>query len=238
MRLVFVRHCDPDYSIDSLTPKGWREAELVANRLEKLDVKAFYRSPLGRARDTANVTLNRIGREAKVYDWLQEFYVPVDDPDIPGKRRIPWDFMPAYWTNIPELYAHDKWLDAPVMGTVDVAARCREACTGIDEILASHGYRRDGRFYRTDRGNTDTLVFFCHLGIEFILLSHLLGISPPLLWQGFFVAPGSITVLVTEERVKGEAFFRCKALDDTAHYYIADEQPSDAGFFCETYKEF
>ena len=50
MRLMIVRHGDPDYSIDSLTPKGWKEAELLADRLCKLDVKAFYVSPLGRAK--------------------------------------------------------------------------------------------------------------------------------------------------------------------------------------------
>ena len=33
MRLMIVRHGDPDYSIDSLTPKGWKEAELLADRL-------------------------------------------------------------------------------------------------------------------------------------------------------------------------------------------------------------
>lgn len=47
MKLLIVRHGDPDYSIDSLTPKGWREAELLKNRLTKLDVAAFYCSPLG-----------------------------------------------------------------------------------------------------------------------------------------------------------------------------------------------
>ena len=25
MRLIFIRHAEPDYSIDSLTEKGWRE---------------------------------------------------------------------------------------------------------------------------------------------------------------------------------------------------------------------
>ena len=50
MKLLIVRHGDPDYSIDSLTPKGWHEAELLKNRLTKLDVAAFYCSPLGRAK--------------------------------------------------------------------------------------------------------------------------------------------------------------------------------------------
>ena len=57
MRLLIVRHGDPDYSIDSLTEKGWKEAEYLSERLSKLDVKDFYVSPLGRAKDTASFTL-------------------------------------------------------------------------------------------------------------------------------------------------------------------------------------
>ena len=45
MKLLIVRHGDPDYSIDSLTETGWVEAELLSHRLCKLDVKAFYCSP-------------------------------------------------------------------------------------------------------------------------------------------------------------------------------------------------
>ncbi len=50
MRLLIVRHADPDYSIDSLTVKGWREAELLSDRLSKLDVKAFTVHLLGELR--------------------------------------------------------------------------------------------------------------------------------------------------------------------------------------------
>ena len=53
MKILIVRHADPDYSIDSLTEKGWREAEYLSERLSRLPVKAFYVSPLGRAKDTA-----------------------------------------------------------------------------------------------------------------------------------------------------------------------------------------
>ena len=31
MKLLIIRHGEPDYSIDSLTEKGWREAELLAD---------------------------------------------------------------------------------------------------------------------------------------------------------------------------------------------------------------
>ncbi|MBO4280125.1 MAG: histidine phosphatase family protein, partial [Spirochaetales bacterium] len=47
MKIIVVRHGEPDYEHDSLTEKGDREAELLADMLCKLDVKAFYCSPLG-----------------------------------------------------------------------------------------------------------------------------------------------------------------------------------------------
>lgn len=235
MKLIFIRHGDPDYEKDSLTDKGWKEAELLAKRIHKLDVKQFYCSPLGRAKDTASLSLKPINREAEVCDWLKEFYIPVTDP-VTGESRIAWDFMPNYWTNEPLFYNKDNWMNAPVMKTGEISDNYALVKKGIDDILSLNGYVRHGAFYQTEKGNDYTVVFFCHLGVEFVVLSYLLGIAAPLLWHGFYVAPTSVTVLTTEERVRGEAYFRCKCLGDTAHLYIAGEQPSNAGFFCETYK--
>ena len=33
MKLLIVRHGDPDYTIDSLTEKGWKEAEYLSENL-------------------------------------------------------------------------------------------------------------------------------------------------------------------------------------------------------------
>lgn len=94
MKILIIRHGDPDYSIDSLTEKGWREAELLKTRLTKLDVKVFYCSPLGRAQDTARPTLQALGRTAETCDWLREFDgYAVDDA---GEKVHPWDRLPAF----------------------------------------------------------------------------------------------------------------------------------------------
>ncbi len=61
MRLLLIRHGDPDYERDTLTEKGRREADYLAERLSRLDIAAFYTSPLGRAKDTAAPTLARVG---------------------------------------------------------------------------------------------------------------------------------------------------------------------------------
>ena len=66
MKLLIIRHGDPDYTVDSLTEKGRREAELLKSRLLKLDIKDFYCSPLGRARATAEPTLAAFGKKAKI----------------------------------------------------------------------------------------------------------------------------------------------------------------------------
>lgn len=73
MRLLIVRHADPDYSIDSLTPAGWEEAKLLADRLAPIPVAAYYVSPLGRAKDTASLTLKKACRTAETCSWLREF---------------------------------------------------------------------------------------------------------------------------------------------------------------------
>ena len=112
MKIIFIRHGDPDYVNDTLTEKGRREAELLSHRVIKWDVKDFYCSPLGRAKDTAAYSMDKLNRTAEEKDWLREFFYPVKDP-VTGQDRNAWDFMPEYWTKEPLLYDKDRWLDAP-----------------------------------------------------------------------------------------------------------------------------
>ena len=232
MKIIIVRHADPDYSVDSLTPTGWEEAALLSDRLCKLDVKEFYVSPLGRARDTASLTLKKLGREAQVCDWLREFWPPIQRPDQDG-LSICWDWLPADWTKEPAFFDYRRWTEPAVMEGVAEAAR--EVFDGLDAMLAKNGYVREGENYRVERPNEDTILFFCHFGLECVLLSHLLHVSPMVLWHGTCAAPSSVTILATEERRKGIAAFRMNAFGDTSHLYVAEREPSFSAKFCETY---
>jgi len=234
MKLIIIRHADPDYSIDSLTEKGWKEAELLSERIIRMDVKEFYTSPLGRAKDTASVTLKKLGRDAIELPWLREFQAPIID-SYTGKERIPWDLLPADWTAIPEYYDNQQWHTVPVMAAGHVYEEALRVFNGIDEVLKKHGYEREGNLYRAVNPNTDTIVLFCHFGVECVILSHLLGISPVVLWHGFCAAPSSVTTLITEERRKGIVYFRMSSFGDISHLYAAGEPPAFAGRFCETY---
>ena len=86
MRILLIRHAEPDYTIDSLTPKGRVEAELLSRRMIRYDIRDFYVSPLGRARDTAACTLDKLNRKAEILPWLHEFMGSYPDPET-GKRR-------------------------------------------------------------------------------------------------------------------------------------------------------
>ena len=232
MKLLIVRHGDPDYAIDSLTPTGWKEAEILSDRISKLDVKAFYVSPLGRAQDTAAPTLKKMGRTATTMPWLKELSPP---KHVRSKIQCFWDWLPQDWTTDPRFYDRSTWHQAPVFVEAGLSDTVREIANGLDSLLAQHGYVREGNYYRAERPNEDTIVFFCHFGLECVLLSHLLQVSPMVLWHGTCAAPTSVTTLTTEERREGIASFRMNAFGDISHLYAAGEEPSFSARFCEMY---
>lgn len=232
MKLLIVRHGDPDYSIDSLTPTGWVEAELLSHRLSKLDVKQFYVSPKGRAQDTAKATLEKMGRTAIMKPWMKELSPPKGMRD---RLSCFWDWLPQDWAANPDFYDRNKWWDAPIFREAGLKETVLAIWEGLDELLAEHGYVRQGNLYRAEKANEDTLVLVCHFGLECVLLGHLLGISPMVLWHGTCAAPTSVTTLVTEERREGIASFRMTSFGDTSHLYVADQPPAFAARFCETF---
>ncbi len=107
----------------------------------------------------------------------------------------------------------------------------------LDGLLARWGYVRQGRLYRAERPNRDTLALFCHFGVETVLLSHLLSVSPMPLLHGLCAAPSSVTTVVTEERRQGIASFRIGAFGDVSHLYIRGEPPAFSARFCETFDD-
>lgn len=234
MRIVIVRHGDPNYEIDSLTETGWEEARLVAERIVQWDVAQFYVSPLGRARDTASCTLKKLGRTAITYDWLREFPPLIHRPDR-ERPSICWDWLPQDWTGESRFYSVTDWLEVDAIKESSVKEEYQKVCNGMDELLASYGYVREGNYYRVEKANTDTIVFFCHFGVECVILSRLLNVSPMILWHGFCAAPSSVTTIYTEERRKGIASWRVAEFGDTSHLYIEGRKPSFSARFCECY---
>ena len=172
----------------------------------------------------------------EIKDWLQEFGAPHTLPSGEFKHVF-WDLLPEFWTEIDKMYSKDEWLDQDFYRDTLLVERYKNVTDSLDELLKSHGYTRNGRLYETEQGNHDTLAFFCHFGLEMVLLSHLCNISPIVLTHHFGALTSSVTTLYTEERRKGKAVFRCAGFGDTGHLYAGGEEPSFSARFCEVYED-
>ena len=237
MEIVFIRHGDPNYELDALTEKGILKAKALIPRVEKMNADYYYVSPLGRARQTAQIAMERIDKEAKVLDWLREFPAVVKhicEPD-PGPQC--WDWMPSDWAKDPSFYDIDHFFDHPVMANGHVKEIYEDVLRHFDALLKKHGYAKNGKTFDVLNGNHDTLCFFCHFGIECVLLSYLINVSPMILWHGFVAAPSSVTIVNTEERQKGIASFRISHFGDTSHLDASGLEPSFSARFCECYSD-
>ena len=73
MKILIIRHAEPDYENNTLTKKGFVEAEYLSDKLKHSNITHIYSSPLNRAYLTAKPTAQKINKEIKIYDWLTEF---------------------------------------------------------------------------------------------------------------------------------------------------------------------
>ena len=288
MRLLFVRHGDPDYKKDCLNEVGLREARALAALGPQIGWGTCFVSPLGRAQETAAIVLGRavpgahgvaaavgctdlsmrdtgsnaLGADAsgagllKTLDWLQEFPAQVDpgaaellqdafcfkkNADGSPKNRVVWDMYPAYYHEHPTYSDYNEWRTTPVALHSDAVSVYDRIIRSFDEFLAERGYVREGRHYRVERENTETITFFCHFGVSCVLLSRLWNVSPFVPLQSLCMPTSSVTELYTEERQKGIAHFRTTRIGDTTHLTMAGLKPErlpHSALFAEVYSDF
>lgn len=228
MKIYIVRHGDPDYSIDSLTEKGWREARLLAERMSALPIDDFYCSPLGRAQDTLRPTLEKTGKTAETLFWLRELDSRMISP-YTGKERITWDLPPSVWCREDNFFDMNNWSKPKLMASCNAEQIFAETVAGTDALLEKYGWTRNGRLYT--EGEDKNIALFCHFGMGITVLAHILGISPIVAQNNFFLAPTSVTTLVSETDKSGGAHFRAVAIGDISHLYAGGEPMSESGLY-------
>ena len=94
MRIIFVRHGEPNYEKDCLTEAGHLQASAVAERLREEEISAVWSSPLGRARETADVTASLLNLPVQTLDFMRELHwaavtgLPCSRTGTPGISRM------------------------------------------------------------------------------------------------------------------------------------------------------
>ena len=251
MRILFIRHGDPDYGRDSLTERGIHEAQLLREYLKDRELGDIYVSPLGRAQKTAEIVLAGRSVRTETKAWLREFDIDVEAardeemrqfyPEIPEgaavNRRCAWDIVPAMLWSDPLLIDNENWRQSRISRASNMAELYDRVTGAFDELLKEHGYHRQGKLYRVERASHDTITLFCHLGVSSVLLAHLNNLSPFVIPQFTCPAPSALTEVVSEERQQGIAMFRTLYLGATPHLTLAGEQPSGSARFVECYDD-
>ena len=146
-----------------------------------------------------------------------------------------WDFLPSFYTKNDDLYDPKTYLETEVMKSGNIKHYYDYVTSNFDKILEENGYKRSGKYYEVIDSNRDVLVFFCHLGIISVILSHLTGIPYSVLAQGFACPTTGVTTIYSEEREKGIAQFRCVSYGDISHLKANNIKPSFHARFCETF---
>jgi len=220
MLLYIIRHGEPDYSTDSLTETGKKQANALAERLCTHGFDEIYSSPLGRAVQTAQPTCDRLKLPYKIEDWMSEglawddFSVTDDD----GKRD--WAFSCQNTKLINKDYSYDDWFTNPVFSSCKSALGGYQRITKCsDDFLARLGYKREGKLYKGISPNEKRIAAFCHHGFGTAWLSHLLLIPPNIFWSSFDIVHSSVTILLFRNNPDGYTAPTCICLSDISHIY-------------------
>lgn len=223
MLLYIIRHGDPIYNPDSLTPKGHLQAQALAKRLALHGLDKIYVSPLKRAQQTAQPTCELLGLTPQVEEWASEHRAHADlSVEYPDGHRA-WVFHQQRTNlknddtiNLGAEWYRAKCFDYPDKDFKKGYERIQNAS---DEFLSRQGYVRDGSVYRITRPNEERIALFCHQGFGVTLLSHLLSIPPHLFWTSFDFSHSGVTVLQFENYPNGVTTPICLCLSDLSHIY-------------------
>lgn len=224
MKITIIRHAEPDYENNTLTQKGFKEAELLGRFLKSEKIDFIYSSPLPRAYFTADsiVKYNKT-KTYKVLDFLSEF------------EPFMWDRSIEYLSSDARVYDKERWLEVGFMASAEIAKSYTYVKNEFSALLEKHGYRKNGIYYDVLNKNHDNIVFTCHFGLGSFLLSELLNMPVNAVLNHTCAAPSSVTTVYTEERENGKAIFRMQSFGSITHLINDNEPASFMARFDEVY---
>ncbi len=182
MLLFYIRHGDPIYDPDSLTPLGERQAEAIGRRLAIYGLDEIYVSPSNRARLTAKPTCEMLKKEPTVLPFVDEGLAAGSYSVVTETGGRTWGFYHASTRalmNAPEVRAlGDDWATHPSLAHTNYAEGVRWMQKDVDAFMLSQGYRHDraAHHYIPEAPHDRRIAIFAHQGAGLAFLSALLDI--------------------------------------------------------------
>ena len=229
MLFFYVRHGDPIYTPDSLTPFGHRQAEAVGKMLSLYRIDEIYASTSERAKLTAKPLSEIIKKDVSLLDFANEGYAWQELTCYSESAgRSDWIFRAPEMLELfhtPEfIELGHKWYEHPVFSTdnfkdKDYKAGIERIQKGSDEFFESLGYKRvsEGK-YKVISDSNKRVAMFAHQGFGLAFLPSILGIPYPMFASHFDIFTSGVTV-IEFANVNGYAYPRVVELSSSAHLY-------------------
>ena len=214
MRIIFVRHGEPNYEKDCLTETGKKQAAAAAIRLEREGIEEIYASPQGRASQTAAYTAERLGLPVRTLDYMHE--ISWGGPGIPQEGH-PWTLSDWMISREDFDFYREDWRQHPYFKGNAAVRYLDEISVKFDAFLREQGYRHEGARYYCETDRQKTIALFSHGGSGACVLSHLLALPFPYVCT---VMPYEFTsVIILEFPVRKDEYVhpRIELFNDAAH---------------------
>ena len=225
MLLFVIRHGDPIYAPDSLTPRGHLQAKALAKRFAVHGLDRIYASPLIRAQQTAQPTSEMLNLPIQIEDWAsenlawEEFTVKYS-----GDFRH-WVFFrqnTEFRQNGDELLGNSNWKEAKSVQEIKDLENCYKRLEeGSDAFLERLGYKREScGIYRILKPSEERVALFCHQGVTLLWIPYMLGIPPHLFWSSFDVNHTGVSVFEFKNNPNGITSPKCISFSDCSHLLL------------------
>ena len=212
MRIIFIRHGEPDYENDTLTETGFKQAQLVAQRLKDEKIEEIWSSTHGRALNSAKPTAELLGLPVKAVDFMREVTWGSKTGEKLFAGGHPWDIADEMARlgmdlNSPDWRTNAFFKDNKVVDCAETVEK------GIDEWLEEHGYKRNGLYYEhlIEEEYHRTVAFFCHGGSSSAAIAHIMNLPFPYVCALLHMEFTGITIL-RMDRKQGPCTLPCMEL--------------------------
>ena len=224
MILFYIRHGDPIYETDSLTPLGERQAEAIGRRLAMFGVDKIYSSTANRTILTAKPACELMKKELALLDFCNEKYA-IEEFCIKKNGKNKWFFREE---ETKYLLADEKirflghsWYEHPKLTCFKKGVE--RVYNDTYEFLKNLGYehvRYSGK-YKVINSNNERIALFAHHGFGLVFLSTLLDIPLPMFVSHFELGHSGMTVIEFKEE-NGFSIPKILTMSSDSHLYKAD----------------
>jgi len=221
MRILFIRHGEPDYANDCLTETGRQQAAAAAERLAGEGISEIYASPCGRATETAYCTAARLNLPVQTLDFMRE--ISWGGPGIPHNGH-PWT-LGDMMLETGHDFSGEDWRKHPWFKENVATAQYGMIAARFDGFLDQLGYRHEGRRFLCTRANDSTIALFSHGGSGACALAHILNLAFPYVCSVMPYDFTSVIALVFPVRVGEYVFPRIDLFNDCAHIHRLGDGP-------------